>query len=292
MKTISVIIPDTNSPLIGEIIARLQKQSLDPSSYEILVVGTDSQGLVTRAKDVQFIPTGNGAYASDKRNIGMQAANGEIFLFIDDDCLPLPGLLKNHLEQHQSGNQVVGGAVTFERKHYLQLVDNVSAFHDLLPHTPAGPRPYLCTSNLSVHRPVVDRCGKMIAHHNRAEDLEWTVRMRSMGYSLIFEPRAVVVHVPDRYTFARVWRHWTGDAPETLAVRLKYADLLKTPYLARFRSIYLWGALAIAGWATWRIFSDKKILTQFVHTLPVVYLTKLAWCWGAFTRFPHPLENL
>ena len=286
MHSFSVIIPNTNSLLIRKILCALRDQTVDLSEAEILVVGADEPGLVAEDKLVRFIPTGQSACASDKRNLGMQKARGDIFLFLDDDCIPARDWIERHLNRHERGEQVVGGAVTFGTRNYLQLADNVSAFHDLLPCTTKGLRPYLSTVNLSINRAVVEKAGKMEARKNRAEDLEWTARFRAQGYRLYFEPRAVIFHDPPRNTWPTVWRHWTGDAHDTLRVRLRYAHLLQTPRLARHRSIFLWGAPLVAAWATARTFDHFEILWQYWYTLPLVYLTKVAWCWGAFVNFP------
>jgi glycosyltransferase involved in cell wall biosynthesis len=286
VRLLSVIIPNTNSLLMAKILQAFRRQTVDLSAVEVLVVGTDEPGLVVEDELVRFIPTGPSACASDKRNIGMREARGDILLFLDDDCLPAPDWIERHLDRHRQGEQVVGGAVTFGSRNYLQLADNVSAFHDLLPFTPEGLRPYLSTVNLSVDRAVTTKAGAMEAHKNRAEDLEWTVRFRALGYRLYFEPRAVVFHDPPRYTWSAVWRHWTGDAHDTLRVRVRYSALLQTPRLARYRPVFLWGAPVVAAWATARTFGHAEILRRYWHTLPLVYLTKLAWCWGAFRNFP------
>ena len=168
----------------------------------------------------------------------------------------------------------------------MQLVDNVSAFHDLLPFTSEGERSYLTTANLSVSRDVVEKAGLMKTQLKRAEDLEWTVRFREMGFRLFFEPRAVIFHKPDRNTITKVWRHWVDDASDTLKVRLFYNKPLKTPFMARHRSVYLWGAPIVAAWATMRTFSHARTLYSYWYTLPAVYFTKMMWCWGAFLHFP------
>jgi len=282
-----VVPPNTDSPIIDAVLGALKGQSVDLSSGEVLVVGSDKPGLVKEDQTVRLIPTdSHNRFASDKRNIGMQAAHGKILIFLDDDCIPQKNWLEHHLKRHELGEKVVGGAVDFSSFNYFQLSDNLSAFHDLMPFTKPGARPYLAAANLSVHRSVVQDIGEMEAHHNRAEDLEWTVRMRAHGYILYFEPKALILHDPARRSLSSVWRHWTGDAPNTLRVRLKYAWLLKTPRLASKRSAYIWGAPAIAAWATIRTFSYKQALLRFWFTLPLVYLTKLAWCWSAYQNFP------
>jgi len=282
----SVIIPNTNSPMIHEILLALRHQTTDMSGVEIVVVGTGEPGLMAESRTVRLITTDESVCASDKRNLGITEARGDILLFLDDDCLPKPDWLERHLYWHRQGEQVVGGAVVFNARNYFQLADNVSAFHDLLPTTQEGPRPYLATANLSVSRRVVEKAGQMEKHKNRAEDLEWTTRFRTLGYRLYFDPRIVVFHNPLRYTFSSVWRHWADDAHNTLSVRLRYSRQLQTPGLARYRWAFLWGSPLVAAWATARTFAYPRVLWRYWHTLPLVYLTKLAWCWGAFRHFP------
>jgi GT2 family glycosyltransferase len=253
---------------------------------EVIVVGSDDWGLITEDDGVRFIANPQSTGGAIDRNLGMQAARGDIFLFLDHDCLPAPDWVERHLYRHDCGEQIVGGAVTLHNRNYLQLADNVSAYHDLLPFTREGVRPYLSTANLSVRRSVVERVGEMRSHFRRAEDLEWTTRFRALGYALYFDPRAIVEHDPARCTWSTVWRHWTTDAHDTLSVRLRYASLLHTPRLAKYRSIYLWGAPMVAAWATARTFAHHQIIKRYWYTLPLVFVTKLAWCWGAFRHFP------
>ena len=289
---VSIIIPCTDSLVIPSIQLALRNQVEATGSTEVLLVGSDRHQLIQPEKNVRFIPTGSeAACASDKRNLGMQAARGAYFLFLDDDCVPDPGWLQGLLAHLARGKAVVGGSVRFDRKNYLQMADNLSAFHDLLPYTPAGIRPYLATANLGVRRKVAEQVGFMPPGKNRADDLEWTQRMRAHGYSLYFEPRASILHDPPRRTFAQVWQHWITDAPATLSVRLRYAASLKTPLLARHRNLYLWGAPVIAAWATARTYAHWRSWYHYAHALPLVYLTKIAWCWSAYTHFPSPSEQ-
>lgn len=285
MKRFSVIIPVLDSPLIPLVCAALRRQTVSPGEMEVLVIGEDSAAQVVEDDLVSFIPC-PGATAAHKRNLGMEQARGDIFLFTDSDCLPASDWLATHVSRHEQGEKVVGGAVSFGQENYFQLADNVSAFHDLLPYTAAGTRRYLATANLSVQRDVVNHAGPMIPTLERAHDLEWTARFRAAGYRLYFEPAAIVEHHPPRRDLAAVWRHWADDAPDTLQVRLYYRHLLRTPWLASCRPAFLWLSPLIAVWATARTFRHRLTRQYYGYTLPLVYLTKLIWCWSAFHHFP------
>jgi hypothetical protein len=285
---LSIIIPNTDSLLIAKITKILQDEirNLNLHFAEILVVGTDRPGLVQTNEHIRFLSTEETtSYASDKRNIGIQEAKGDLLLFLDDDCIPCPGWVDQHLQYHVAGHQIVGGAVSFGKENYFQLSDNISAFHDLLPYTPAGFRDYLCAANLSVERSVIDIVGLLPGHRNRAEDLEWTVRMRKTNFSLYFASDILVTHDPPRKSLKSVWDHWVMDAPDTLTVRLKYGELLNTPKFAKYQLMYSLGAPFVAVWATIRSFRHPQTIKQYWHTLPLVFLTKIAWCWGAFSNF-------
>lgn len=285
---VSVIIPNTNSLLIGRVLSALEQQTLEKGRFEVIVVGEDTPGLVHQNRQVSWIPTQAGTQASDKRNLGMQAAKGEIFLFLDDDCIPAPDLLGRHFRRHLSGEFVVGGAVSFRQRPLLELADNLSAFYDLMIHTPEGARNYLAAANLSVRRPAALEAGPMRPGRSQAEDLEWTVLLRTLGYQLYFDPKAVVFHYPNRNSLAKIWKHWSVKASDTLDVQFRYAPWLNMPGLAYHRSVYLLGGLGVAAWATAQVFNHPKVFKPYWYTIPLVFWTKLAWCWGAFTHFPNP----
>lgn len=263
-------------------------QRVDLAEGEIIIVGERFRGSISESQIIRYIEVdASNRFASDKRNIGMRSAQGDIFLFLDDDCIPRQDWTMRHLDWHSQGKLVVGGAVEFTHQNYWQLADNISAFHDLMYYTKGGYRSYLSTTNLSVRRVVVDSTGFMEPHQNRAEDLEWTARFRASGFRLFFDPEAVVVHNPNRRSIASVNEHWVVDAPATLRIRLKYANMLNTPRLVRYRNLYLWGSPVIAAWATARVFSHPISLWKYWRTIPAVYWTKLVWCWSAYRDFPH-----
>lgn len=286
----TIIIPSTNSPILEDVLAALQEQTYKLTDGEVLVIGPRLHELQNTHHPIHFVPANHEySHASDKRNLGIKISRSEILLFLDDDCIPAPDWLRTHLDCHASGESVVGGSVTFPRQNYIQLADNISAFHFMTENTTPGNRNYLCTANLSINRSVIDACGDMQAKQNRAEDLEWTARIHRLGYNLYFEPNAKVVHNPNRRSITSFWEHWWDDAPHTLRIRLQNSDVLDTPKIANWRWLYLWCSPFIAAWATLNTFSNPRNFTRYGHTFPLVYLSKLIWCWSAYKQFPSTL---
>ncbi len=287
-KSVSVIIPAARTARLSQILDALARQQAETTVCQTWIVCNegDQDCIPQPDQNVHLLPVPAATKAPARRNAGMAAAHGDIFLFLDDDCVPATDLIQRHLHWQQRGWPVVGGAVTFPSSPYLQLADNVSAFHDLLPFTTAGLRPYLVTANMSVHRRVVEDVGPMRPDLARADDLEWTARFRAHGYPLYFDPQAVVLHLPPRHTWHAIWQHWADDAPDTVRVRLTWPAMLRTPSLAFYRPSFLWGMPFIAMWATRHTFNHRQTWQQYWHTLPIVYLTKLIWCLSAYRHYP------
>ena len=72
-------------------------------------------------------------------------------------------------------------------------------------------------------------------------------------------------------------------------VRLENAEVMGTPKLATYRFLYLYASPFIALWASGRTLLNPQTFKKCWHTLPLVYLTKLAWCWGAYINFPKSI---
>ena len=209
MNNVSVIIPTQNDPLIGTVIASVQKELGEDT--QILVVGLDDTGLLSQMSTIKFIDTGGRVGASTARNIGIEEAKSEWLTFIDSDCIVLPGWAEA-LEPHLAGRpKAIGGGVAFRLHIYWQLVYNISMFHEFLAQLAPSQRRYLPTLNLTVHRDVIRDTGLLDERLIRGQDVDWTIRMALAGYELHFEPRAAVLHFPQRIDLYTVLRYWYSD---------------------------------------------------------------------------------
>ncbi|RMG84262.1 MAG: glycosyltransferase [Chloroflexi bacterium] len=286
MKT-AVIIPSLNSPLIDQVIHALLGQQTKPS--EIVIVGKDELHLIPTEAPVRFIDTGKPVSASVARNIGIQATTNDLLLFLDSDCLPEPTWLEEHLKAHAAGHLVVGGGVLPKGSNYWSLSYNLTLFHEFYTTAPAGPRQYLPTLNLSVQRQVIEKVGLLNETLARGQDIEWTARMKAAGYPLYFWPQAAVDHQHNRTNFRSVWRDCARSGYHMRQVRLDNPEQIEGPNLLQYRPLILGLSPVIAAWATSRILWKRpSTFKQHWQTIPAIYLTKIAWCWGA-SRTTEPV---
>ncbi|MCA9898144.1 MAG: glycosyltransferase [Anaerolineales bacterium] len=281
MKT-AVIIPSLNSPIIEQIItAVLQQQNVDQQP-EIIVVGKDDSGKIPTQLPITFIDTQQPVLAAVARNRGASATDADLLIFLDSDCIPVPTWLSAHQEAHKAGHKVVSGSVLPEGLNYWHLTYNLTLFHEVLSLNNAGPRDFLATLNLSVNREVFQSVGGMNEAINRVEDVDWTTRMRRAGIQPYFWPSAAVNHQHNRFRPRAVWRDCALSGYHMRQLRLTHQDLLSAPGLLRYPKLVLFFSPFIAAWATSRILWKRPyILTKFWYTIPAIFWTKIAWCWGA-----------
>ncbi len=301
LPSASVIIPNLDSPLVDRAVdAVLAQRGARP--LEILVVGRDRPGRLAPYREsgnaknrdggpatipIRLIETDGPRLPGAARNLGAAEAAGEVLVFTDADCQPEPDWLRAHLECQAAGRRVVGGAVCYDARPYWSLADNLSMFHESDPALPAGPRPYLPSLNLSVHREAYADTGPMDPELPRGEDLDWSIRAAKAGHRPYFEPAARIWHRPDRRSARAAWDHWHQSGRWMPGVRRRHPETLDAPAWLRYPPLVLVLAPAIAAVATARLYGTGRPGRRHWRTLPAVYLTKLAWCLGAC----RPLET-
>jgi GT2 family glycosyltransferase len=219
---VSVVVPDLDSPWIGATLAalraeidRLRQERADPPPVELLVVGQDAHGLVSRHEAVRFLETPQRLNPAAARNLGVTLARGRRLLFTDADCAPRRGWI-SHLTRTLETSPVAGGAVTFDLDAgYWAAADNIASFHELLPDRPAEPdtRAPLGSLNLALTRDAWDTVGPFDEDLTTSEDLDWVLRARAAGLTTAFVPEALVEHAAVREDRAALERHatWYGE---------------------------------------------------------------------------------
>ncbi|MBK8904975.1 MAG: glycosyltransferase [Anaerolineaceae bacterium] len=281
---VSIIIPNLNSPIIDTVLEKINWQSEYDAIGEILVVGKDDLCLLQKIEDplVRLIDTGTAINAAKARNIGIQQASYDLLLFLDSDCLPQPNWLFEHLRRQAEGHAIVGGGVAPIGTNYWSLSYNLTLFHEFFATDLAGTKNYLPTLNLSVHKRVIESVGLLNELLGRGQDIEWTTRMQKAGFIPFFEPKATVIHEHNRRSFTAVWHDCARSGHHMRQVRMQYPELFKGSWLIQNRLILLLLSPLIAFVITFNIV--RKHLNLFQKqwsTIPAIFLTKIAWCWGA-----------
>lgn len=132
------------------------------------------------------------------RNAGVRAAGGDIVLFFDDDIYPGPDLCQWHLQAYADPS--VGGVAG--RVH-------ISPFPDLQDYPwPDGPdifdrnepgeRPFVRGCHMSFRRALILQAGlfdERYVDNAAGEEEDLAFAIRRLGYRIVYEPRAWVIHL-------------------------------------------------------------------------------------------------
>jgi GT2 family glycosyltransferase len=209
---LSVVIPTHNRPgTLRNTLAALGEQTLPADRFEVLVVddGSDEghrREVRTLGERFEFdlIEKDQGGLAS-ARNRGADRARGEILHFLDDDVIPVPDSLEQHLATHAEATEPIAvvGALPFpprvELTAFLWYIER-SGHYDLYKHPrkyPGGQPPLPpMNGNSSIPRELFFGVGKYDESFRQygSEDLELGYRLARAGVRFVYNPRAVGYH--------------------------------------------------------------------------------------------------
>lgn len=201
---VSVVIPTYNRrPSLERCLLSLAAQSFPAQEYEVVVVAdgcTDGTLELLRTFTAPFMlrwfaQPNQGAPAA--QNSGVAAANGDIILFLDDDCICDPELVAAHCEAHAQGSRlVVIGAVL------LHPESPPGTLHNMVKELEDAEWRRLCSqgtrqsdlmlcANSSIARHAALDC-RFDTTYMRMHDVEAGIRLWAKGYRPRFAPKAIV----------------------------------------------------------------------------------------------------
>ncbi|WP_322799025.1 glycosyltransferase family 2 protein [Thermoflexus sp.] len=277
---VAVIIPNLNSPVIDRVVKAVLAQA--DESLTIWVVGQDHFGLIPSHPQVRKLTTAEHVFPGAARNLGAEQAEAEVLIFLDADCIPqsgwLTGLLNAWKNYPEAG--AISGAMLPQSISFIQHCEQIARFHEYLSHNPPGERGVLASFSLLVPYQVWRLSGGFNPHLWATEDLDFTLRLRRMGWRLIFEPKSVVFHHSNRNNLLQFWDHARRNGAYSIINRLRYPEVYAMPGWMRRPWFWIISALWIALVRTWQIYYTTG-LWRYWYCMPLVVLHKLAWCLGA-----------
>ncbi len=284
----SVIIPAYQAEAtIGRCVTALNAQTMPRSRYEIIVVDdgstdrTAAVALEAGADRVVTIPhRGPGA----ARNAGAEVARGDILLFTDADCEPLPDWL-DQMTAPFADPQVVGvkGAYrTRQRSLIARLVQLEYEFrYERMARLPTID--FIDTYAAAYRRDAFFRYGGFATDIPvpSVEDIDLSFRMAQAGHLLLFRPAARVWHSHPATLKAYLTRKarygfWRG------LLYLRHPEKRKgdthTDPALKWQFLLLAGTLALVGgsvfWPPLFPASVGTLLAFFLTTVPFA-----CWAW-------------
>ena len=209
MHKVSVVIPTLNrADLVAQTIDRIERQTVDRSLYEIVVVdnsSTDHTQQVLAQKSVTYpnlrihSQTKRGAAAT--RNVGIRKADGEFVLFIDDDIFAEPTLIESHLKYQNAnpGTSVIGSVSAPWEKASDPFLRYLRDKRIMNPYSiKCGPMDfsYYHTGNVSTPRKMLLDVGGFNEEFSvyGMEDIELGYRLEKMGCRMVSGKDAKALH--------------------------------------------------------------------------------------------------
>lgn len=209
----SIVIPTYNRKAsLMRVLEALEKQDYPLDCLEVVVVSDGSSDgtneflkQLDTALNIRPVLQGNQGVAV-ARNHGIQEARGEIIIFIDDDVVPAPQLVSEHMRIHaEQGDNIVvlGPMLTPEDHRMLPWVRWEQAMlykqYHAMRHGIWTPTPrQFFTGNTSLARRHLTESGGFDPRFRRAEDVELAYRLAERGIRFIFNPDAVGHHYAER----------------------------------------------------------------------------------------------
>lgn len=212
MLQLSIVLPTYNRvDRLKQVIAALEKQSFPRDRFEVVVVSDGSidgtndylKHLKTDLDLKAYFQANRGVAAA--RNLAISHSKANTILFIDDDVVPAPQLLREHWQLHEQGRDhaVLGPMITPEgfamrpwvRWEQAMLVKQYKAM--LRGDWEPTARQFY-TGNCSLPRRYLELAGGFDEAFRRAEDVELAYRLADLGLQFVFNPAAIGYHYAER----------------------------------------------------------------------------------------------
>ncbi len=203
---------------------------------------SDNRGTAPRTSERVRVVDAEGEHsASHARNVGGGNAHNEWILFIDYDVRPPADLLdKFFIDPIDERVGVVTGDIVGlpEPRTLAERYGTVRNFLGQRSHVQNPYKPRAASANLLVRRACFEQAGGFTENIKLAEDTDFTWRIQDLGWTLGFQPAAVVQHAY-RSSLRGLGRQWRSYAAGTAWLATQYPGFKPDPGLNRLARILL-----------------------------------------------------
>ncbi len=265
MKNVSVIIPVARPQKAKRTIEAVKKQSYPKQRLEIITI-----------KNKKLSP-------GEKRNLGAKKAKGEILIFLDDDCLPQKGWLKENLRALENKKVgAVGGMIKGKsRKYFARCVDFTNF---TIAQTKKRQNMILWTASLGIRKEVFKKINGF--NNVPGEDADLCMRLQRKGYLIAYQPKIKVIHEHGRETLGQfLFYQFNNGRFKGLTIENRYPDNFLFWFLKKIShpGIYWLFVLPFAVSATlMAILVNLRDNPEVVFYSPGIFLGKLACQLGIY----------
>lgn len=211
-QLVSIVVPTYNRRAsLQRLLEALSRQTVSPEQYEVIVVDDGSaDGTVEFARGWQTehalrVIEQQHAGPAAARNRGVDEARGSLILFLDDDVVPVPDLIGQHLASHavQRDSVVIGPMSPpgdWPRSVWVRWEEEKlqSQYRAMLAGLWSCSARQFYTGNASLARSRFLEAGGFDTNFQRAEDVELGHRLHDRGARFVFNPAADVLHFASR----------------------------------------------------------------------------------------------
>lgn len=247
-------------------------ERLDYSNYEIIVVddgSTDATAIIASAFNVRLVQTDNRGLSA-ARNTGMEAANGEILAYLDDDAYPDPHWLTYLAHTFMTTEHAAVGGPNIAPPSDGMVADAVN-------HAPGNPIHVLFSDreaehipgcNMAIRKDALQAIGGFDPQFRIAgDDVDVCWRLQQQGWTLGYNPAAMVWH-HRRQTIRAFWLQQKNYGKAEALLEMKWPEKYNQLGHLRWRGRVYNGDLAyFSAFRRWRIYYGRwgTSLFQSLH---------------------------
>jgi len=246
MKVSVVIVVHNRFRDADDAINSLITQSVKP--YEIIVIDDYSYTVYKPKINIRNNDVVIRLYRSSyelglgrARSIGSYLAQGDVVAFIDDDAIAHKDWIKELINYHSRGYDIVGGAVYPKylvdppKWWNLELFSYIISAGNYLHYSKKKIIDLIYGTNFSVTKAVFNKIGYFLPSLGRVrgkllsgEEYEFLLRAVKLGFRLGFNPKAIVYHkvFPYRFSIEYIKRRCWSQGASYARILLVHRDYL------------------------------------------------------------------